>query len=1491
MFRGKFKKILLSSIVILLVFSIIGYQKAESKPENVMSLVEKIDYGRIKEDMIKIRNFGSLVTGYPGAYRAAKYILDTFKQLGYNSSYQKYKLAVPIEKEAYLLVEGKKIPVHALWPNLVALGNTPPEGITGRLIYVGKGRLQDFNGLNVNGSIVLMDFDTGLNWLNAIRLGAKAVIFVESENMLSFEAMRKILLNAPLDFPRAYIDLGSAEHIIKLLNKGEKIEATFVLKMEWKLQEAYNVVGVLEGESENDIIVVSTHYDTWNIVSALPSSVDEQTSIATFLELARLLSNIKPKRTIVFVAYSGHWQGLAGAREFVRQYVFPTVEKGKKVWLEIGIDLSTDFQGVSLVYMGYWSKYGLQSNYINRYYWIRDRIEKIYWPAVSDYVLKHFNIYHSKIGDISKPFRIGFQRTGNTLTYPWWDSATHPYTLDTEVSFVAGLPSFTIRTQHSHRIRWHVPEASLEYVDIENLKTQIPTVLSIIYGFATDEEWGLNWNLIRPAKWGLKYEYKTFQGFVTVYGEVVEYNFTSGWYSDIGKPSLYRMRSSASIYPFAAFYNFTDPEGRFIVNGIPPYDPTGGVQWLFDAWVLDENGKVIWATNTGWFGTQYTRTIVSALQPIAYVTIPVTPAIDIALLDIIDPQTLRRMSLIDWRYMDHSFLTETFSLNIFDFNTGAAIYMGTAYVSPWEGVAVAYIPPGYKVGFMIYRSDIYGRPIPLINGSKEHREGVGYLVQKRIILTSRDMARDIVFLVKERYSKVALYQFRSYSAEFMIRNASYYYSKALSFYKEKIYDQSYMNFLKSWMWGSRAYTETMTLIDDTGRTSVFFFFIILVGAILLERLTISFRDKRAIFSVASFTVGMLVLFYFVHPALRIMSMSYIAILGIITLLVFSIIAFIFFGEGIEITKKISTTILGYHEYEVPRVSIMVSSASISVENLKKRPLRTILTLVNIIVVVAALVSLSSVSYYSKLSMVPQIQKATYNGFFFKETDIPIWYDRYLMDYLRDIVGDKGVVYGRIWLYPEAWFPQGAAEIVTGKRSTLISAFLGLVPEEAAELLRIAGSAESAQIKEPFLGGTELKCIISDATAKDIGVGLGDTIRMWGLNFTVVGIIDTHLLLGGQGLYRELDGYPIVPSSPEFVPDFEMIASIKKREVFDYKPIPWERMIIIPYDLAQKLGGYPATMSVRLKNSTTYKDALKIARDIVFPLAGITVYFGWDGKTFLIGQTNTFLALGLHSLIVLFIIAAANIMITMLGSVKERTKEINVYSVVGMSPTDIAVLFISEGIVLALVGSVLGFFLGYGLDSIFYSLGILPSYFIRNYASFLLIIGIILSILAVIIPSIYPGIIASRSVTPSLERKWKITSKPRGDLWEVTLPLSVHTRKEIIGILRYLKEYYSGRGAVEKNFTVTNILEYSEDQMYLKFRVHLAPFELNLYQTVTLQGRRIAGNYTFIVILQRETGQRHAWIRSNRIFIDKVRKQLLVWRTLPTKIKDQYVIGK
>ncbi len=122
-----------------------------------------VDAAAMSKTIRELSSHGSRVVGYPGERFAANYVEQEFHSLfgKDNVRTETFTATVPMDKGASLSVNGKTIPLACIWPNLVRTSQTPPEGISGPLIYGGDGSLSALNGKDVKGAIVLVEFNSG----------------------------------------------------------------------------------------------------------------------------------------------------------------------------------------------------------------------------------------------------------------------------------------------------------------------------------------------------------------------------------------------------------------------------------------------------------------------------------------------------------------------------------------------------------------------------------------------------------------------------------------------------------------------------------------------------------------------------------------------------------------------------------------------------------------------------------------------------------------------------------------------------------------------------------------------------------------------------------------------------------------------------------------------------------------------------------------------------------------------------------------------------------------------------------------------------------------------------------------------------------------------------------------------------------------------------------------------------------------------------------
>jgi Zn-dependent M28 family amino/carboxypeptidase len=100
---------------------------------------------------------------------------------------------------------------------------------------------------------------------------------------------------------------------------------------------SFNVVGILPGNDpklKNEAIVIGAHYDHLGMggegSGSLSASTgihhgadDNASGVAALIELARMLSSQKLRRTVVFIAFSGEEEGLIGSNYYVNHPIVP----------------------------------------------------------------------------------------------------------------------------------------------------------------------------------------------------------------------------------------------------------------------------------------------------------------------------------------------------------------------------------------------------------------------------------------------------------------------------------------------------------------------------------------------------------------------------------------------------------------------------------------------------------------------------------------------------------------------------------------------------------------------------------------------------------------------------------------------------------------------------------------------------------------------------------------------------------------------------------------------------------------------------------------------------------------------------------------------------------------------------------------------------------------------------------------------------------------
>lgn len=238
---------------------------------------------------------------------------------------ESYDFLVPIRKitGAALKVGGKTINLNTLRYNAVTPEATNGS-LSGPLYYVGRGNWAEMQGMEIKGSIIVLDSDSGQNWQQLASLGAQAIIYLNKAPQVSKYLFTEKEELTPIQLPCFWIEASQLREIFPDIpfNKPGLIAETAALnaQVQWQEIVTETIYGLIPGTDpilKNEILILDAFYDSSGYVTSRAPGADEASSIATLLQTAQRLQNNPPDRSVLLVATSGHHEALAGMRDLL----------------------------------------------------------------------------------------------------------------------------------------------------------------------------------------------------------------------------------------------------------------------------------------------------------------------------------------------------------------------------------------------------------------------------------------------------------------------------------------------------------------------------------------------------------------------------------------------------------------------------------------------------------------------------------------------------------------------------------------------------------------------------------------------------------------------------------------------------------------------------------------------------------------------------------------------------------------------------------------------------------------------------------------------------------------------------------------------------------------------------------------------------------------------------------------------------------------------
>jgi hypothetical protein len=809
------------------------------------------------------------------------------------------------------------------------------------------------------------------------------------------------------------------------------------------------------------------------------------------------------------------------------------------------------------------------------------------------------------------------------------------------------------------------------------------------------------------------------------------------------------------------------------------------------------------------------------------------------------------------------------------------------------------------------------------------------------------------------------------------------------------YDKFYLQARRAFGLESRAYPDVEATSQDVLKGIIFYLALLLPFSFFLERLLFGFPDiRKQIFGTTAMFIIVFTCIRFVHPAFELAMTPFIILLAFI-ILALTVVVTMFLSSKFE--QEIKRLKQGIHFADVGRLSAISAALGLGIANMRRRPTRTALTCVTLILLTFTVLSFTSVTAnitnfarpYGDSNNPPK-----YAGLMVRQPDWSALQEAAVTSMRNEFTQRFGNVARRAWYLSRDQGEQLYLRVANAEHPDKFfhaPALVGLTPEEATIgspiantlvaghwfdgtrrdvclvprwilLPKAARQAESStEGQGATANGAKGDKSTPDETATStteddsgplLGLTLDNAVNSWiqvaGQRLQIIGVFDNRKFREA----RDLDGEQFTPvdyqnDQNKQAQQSNDVSGKKGEEVSvqSYQHTDANALLVIPYDTTIMLGGTTRSLAAGFGSVADPQSELKdLMNRAALGIFGATKNKSGQLEARLYSSVETTSYEGFASLLVPILIAALIIANTMLGSVFERTREIGIYSAVGLAPIHVAALFIAEAAVYAVLGSISGYLIAQVVAKIITANNLLPGITL-NYSSGSAVVSTLIVMVTVLLSTLYPAWAAGRMSQPDIERRWRM-SEPVGDIWRFQFPFTV-SGQQPLGVAQFLTEFFEAhtdtsvgkfytdavsyralplREAVallnvgfeetgdgkqenqkakhetdngaEAHPTGPTLLKLEEiaadpdtEVYHIAMRTWLAPFDMGVSQDsdIVLLPSKEQGLYELQLRLARQSGEISAWKRTNRGFISDLRKQLLLWRTIKPEDQREYVL--
>jgi hypothetical protein len=165
--------------------------------------------------------------------------------------------------------------------------------------------------------------------------------------------------------------------------------------------------------------------------------------------------------------------------------------------------------------------------------------------------------------------------------------------------------------------------------------------------------------------------------------------------------------------------------------------------------------------------------------------------------------------------------------------------------------------------------------------------------------------------------------------------------------------------------------------------------------------------------------------------------------------------------------------------------------------------------------------------------------------------------------------------------------------------------------------------------------------------------------------------------------------------------------------------------------------------------------------------------------------------------------------------------------------------------------------------------------------------IFLTIVTVLLSTVYPAMMAARAAVPSGQRRWSLP-QPKNDEIHVEFPF-IYDANRVLGVCAYLRDYMLQHSEASTGSFLARVgpvgrvdmkAADAEKAYVMLFDVAPAPFDLGVNQQMEVYAYfdQHVKAHMLSIHLTRTSGEINNWMAVNQPFLESLRKRLLGWRS-------------